>query len=139
MNLITDIKITSLNKITNKYNSSNEQYEFQTNTRGIKLRGVFPTQEEAELRCKLLRESAPNHDVYVGPVGVWMPWDPDAYKTGKVDYLEEELNELMNEKTKNEEYAKVEFEKPTNNLLPRRCCFKSSIEPLNTKLPLSII
>jgi hypothetical protein len=83
---------------------------FQTNTRGLKIRGSYPTQEEAELRCKMLREIDPNHDVFVGPVGLWMPWDPEAYKTGRVEYMEEELNQLMHEKQKNETNAKTAFE-----------------------------
>lgn len=85
-------------------------HNFQTNTRGLKIRGVYPTQEEAELRCKLLREIDPNHDILVGPVGTWMPWDPEAYKTGRVEYMEEELNQLMHEKQKNESNAKAAFE-----------------------------
>jgi hypothetical protein len=89
----------------------NEEHNFQTNTRGIKVRGSFQSQQEAELRCKMLREVDPNHDVYIGQVGVWMPFHPEAYKTGKVEYLEKELNDLMNEKQKNEQVAKVEFEK----------------------------
>ena len=89
----------------------NKLHNFQTNTRGLKIRGSYSTQEEAELRCKLLREVDPNHNVYVGPVGMWMPWEPEAYKTGKVEYLEEELNQLMNEKNKNESEAKQQFEK----------------------------
>ena len=89
----------------------NEEHNFQTNTRGIKVRGTFQSQQEAELRCKMLREVDPNHDVYIGQVGVWMPFHPEAYKTGKVEYLEKELNDLMNEKQKNEQVAKVEFEK----------------------------
>jgi hypothetical protein len=89
----------------------NEAYSFQTNTRGLKIRGSYPSQEEAELRCKMLREVDPHHDVFVGPVGMWMPWDPKAYKTGRVEYLEEELNQLMHEKNKNERHAKQEFEK----------------------------
>lgn len=88
-----------------------EAHAFQTNTRGLKIRGVYATQGEAELRCKLLREVDPHHNVYVGPVGMWMPWDPEAYKTGRVEYMEEELNQLMSEKNKNEEKAKQEFEK----------------------------
>ena len=52
----------------------------------FKIRGTYSTQEEAELRCKLLREVDPNHNVYVGPVGMWMPWEPEAYKTGRVEY-----------------------------------------------------
>jgi len=85
-------------------------HNFQTSTRGLKIRGAYPTQEEAELRCKMLREIDPNHDVYVGPVGLWMPWDPEAYKTGRVEYMEEELNQLMSEKQKNESNAKTAFE-----------------------------
>ena len=91
-------------------NAFNVKYNFQTSTRGLKVRGVYPTLEEAELRCKMLRELDPNHDVFVGPVGLWMPWDPEAYKTGRVEYIEDELNQLMHEKTKNESFAKSAFE-----------------------------
>jgi len=90
--------------------SFNVKYNFQTSTRGLKIRGVYPTLEEAELRCKMLRELDPNHDVFVGPVGLWMPWEPEAYKTGRVEYMEDELNQLMHEKTKNESFAKSAFE-----------------------------
>lgn len=89
----------------------NKEHSFQTSVRGIKVRGVFPTQAEAELRCKMIREVDPNHDVYVGPVGLWVPFHPEAYKTGNVQYLEKELNELMHEKKKNEDNAKMEFDK----------------------------
>jgi hypothetical protein len=89
----------------------NKSIDFNTSVRGIKIRGTFPSMEEAELRCKILREVDPNHDVYVGPVGLWMPWEPEAYKTGRVEYLEDELNQLMHEKKKNDEKVKVEFEK----------------------------
>lgn len=89
----------------------NKTHGFQPSTRGVKIRGSFPSIEEAELRCKILRELDPNHDVYVGPVGVWMPWDPDAYKTGRVEHMEDELNQLMHEKNLNENSAKNEFEK----------------------------
>ena len=83
--------------------------QFQTNVRGIKIRGTYATQAEAELRAKMLREADPNFDVYVGPVGLWMPWEPDAYKTGRVEYLEAELNELMSKKKSNEDTAKDYF------------------------------
>ena len=86
------------------------KHNFQTATRGLKVRGVYPSMEEAELRCKMLREVDPHHDVFVGPVGMWMPWDPEAYKTGRVEYMEEELNQLMSEKVKNETNAKTAFE-----------------------------
>ena len=88
-----------------------KRHDFQTSVRGVKVRGVFPSQEEAEMRCKMLRNVDSSHDVYVGEVGLWMPFHPEAYKTGRVEYMEETLNELMNEKKKNENEAKEEFDK----------------------------
>jgi hypothetical protein len=38
----------------------------------------------------------PNHDIR-WVVQVWIPFEPDAYKTGRVEYLEEELNQLHHE------------------------------------------
>ena len=85
-------------------------HNFKTNTRGLKVRGTFNTQQEAQLRCRMLREVDPNHDIYVGQVGVWMPFEPDAYKTGKVEYMESELNQLMAEKNQSEKSAKKAFD-----------------------------
>jgi len=89
----------------------NRDHAFQTSVRGLKNRGNFPTQEEAEQHCKRLREKDPNHDIFVAPVGIWLPWDPNAYKTGRVEFMEDELNKLHQEKMKNEAKAKDEFDK----------------------------
>jgi len=103
--IFTDKNEERLNEVFNRENA------FQTSVRGLKVRGVYNTQEEGEVRCKSLREIDPNHDIFVGPVGMWIPWDPDAYKTGRIEFMEEELNQLHVEKTKNESKAKDEFEK----------------------------
>jgi hypothetical protein len=103
---------TFMDKNETKLNEEfNRNHEFQTSVRGLKLRGVFNTQEEAELRCKKIRDFDPHHDIFVGPVGSWMPWDPDAYKTGRIEFMEDELNQLHNEKNANESKAKEEFDK----------------------------
>ena len=100
-----------LDKYEDKWNAQFAQdHHFQTSVRGIKIRGSFPTQEEAELYCKKLRDRDPNHDIYVAPVGIWLPWEPTYYKLEKVEFLEPELNELYKEKAKNEAKAKNEFE-----------------------------
>lgn len=88
----------------------NKENKFQTSVRGIKVRGTFSTQEEAESNCKKLRQNDPSHDIYVAPCGVWLPWEPTYYKLNKVDYLEPELNRLHEEKIKNEILAKNEFD-----------------------------
>jgi hypothetical protein len=82
---------------------------FQTSVRGLKIRTpTYETLEEAEEMVKKVRDRDPTHDIYIGHVGKWMPWDPDAYKTGRVEFLEQELNRLHHEKTKNEQKAKIE-------------------------------
>ncbi len=89
-----------------------EAHEFQTNTRGIKVRGCYNSLKEAELRAKTLREWEDGaHEIYTGQVGMWMPFHPEAYKTGRVEYLEPELNQLMSEKVENEKRAKEAFDK----------------------------
>jgi len=103
------------NFLDKKEDDLNAQFQkenaFQTSTRGLKIRGVFSSQEEAEMHCKKVREYDSNHDIYVGPIGMWIPWDPDAYKTGRVEFMEEELNQLHSEKIKNEAKAKQEFDR----------------------------
>jgi len=88
----------------------NAKHSFQTSTRGFKAGGNFESQEEAELRAKLLRETDSSFDIFVGPIGTWLPWEPEAYKTGRVEYLEEELNQLVKEKRTNEAASKVAFD-----------------------------
>lgn len=88
----------------------NIKHNFQTSTRGFKAGGNFESQEEAELRAKLLREVDSSFDIFVGPIGTWLPWEPEAYKTGRVEYLEEELNQLVKEKLANEATSKAAFE-----------------------------
>lgn len=95
-------------RLSQEYNRENK---FQTSVRGFINRGNFGTPEEAEKHAKELRDKDPNHDIFVGKNFVWMPLDPDAYKTGRVEFLEEELNQLHHEKLKNEKRAKEEFEK----------------------------
>jgi hypothetical protein len=109
-NMTDEYKTFLDNNETELDKSFNRLHNFQTSTRGLKIRGSYPSMEEAELRCKLLREIDSNHDIMVGPVGMWMPWEPEAYKTGRVEYMEEELNQLMHEKTKNESNAKTAFD-----------------------------
>jgi hypothetical protein len=88
-----------------------EAHNFQTNTRGIKVRGCYNSLKEAELRAQTLRDWEEGaHEIYTGQVGVWMPFHPEAYKTGRVEYLEPELNQLMHEKMENEKKAKEAFD-----------------------------
>ena len=88
-----------------------KEHGFQTSVRGFANIGNFPTTEEAERYAKQIRESVPHHDILVGRNFVWTPLDPDAYKTGRIEFMEDELNQLHHEKLKNEKKAKEDFDK----------------------------
>jgi hypothetical protein len=64
-------------------------------TRGIKIRGVYATYEEACARCEELQGIDGNFDVHVAEVGKWGPWDPDPNSSKDQVYQEKELNDLM--------------------------------------------
>ena len=53
-----------------------KEHEFQTSLGKLKIRGVFPTQEEAALKYNKVRESDPTHDILIGPVGLWLSVGP---------------------------------------------------------------
>ena len=74
-----------------------EQNEFRTSVRGLKVRGIYDTLQEAEMRAKRLQKSDPNFNVFVGQVGFWLPWDPEPKDIGEEQYLNDELNQLMTE------------------------------------------
>jgi hypothetical protein len=95
-------------RLAEEYNRTNK---FQTSVRGFINRGNFSTVEEAEKYAKELRDRDSNHDIFVGRNFVWTPMDPDAYKTGRIEFMEEELNQLHHEKLINEKKAKEEFDK----------------------------
>jgi hypothetical protein len=84
--------------------------DFQTTVRGLKVRGVYNTMREAEVRSKVLQKLDSHHHVFVAPVGYWLPWDPAADAVQDQVYQEEQLNDLMrnykqNEMKRDEYYA----------------------------------
>jgi len=72
-----------------------ERNEFKTSVRGIKVRGVYQSKQEAELRASKLHKSDSNFHVFVGQVGYWLPWNPCADKIEDETFADTQLNELM--------------------------------------------
>jgi hypothetical protein len=72
------------------------QNNFQTSVRGIKIRGVYESLEEAKQAAPRFRAlDNDRHDVYVSQVGCWCPWQPDPEGIQEAEYLETQLNTLM--------------------------------------------
>lgn len=72
-----------------------EQNNFQTSLRGLKVRGVFDTKEAAENRAKKLSTLDSSFHVFIGQVGYWLPWDPNADKVESEHFQNSQLNEMM--------------------------------------------
>ena len=79
-----------------------EKNEFRTSVRGIKVRGVFETLKEAQLRAEVLRRMGDtNFDIFVGQVGVWCPWSPNPEDIQDQEYAETQLNTIMKQYKQN--------------------------------------
>ena len=76
-------------------NEFHQLENFKTTVRGLKVRGVYSTQYEAEVRAKVLQKIYKRDNIHIGPVGYWLPWDPSTDRIERVEYLEPELNTLM--------------------------------------------
>ena len=76
---------------------------FHTTVRGLKVRGVYGQQEEAVARSKKLQRNDKVHNIFVGEVGKWLPWDPEPKDIKEQEYAEEQLNQLMKGYKENEE------------------------------------
>jgi len=72
-----------------------EKNKFKTSVRGVKIRGVYQSRQEAEMRASKLHKTDSNFHVYVGQVGYWLPWDPTADKIEDEHFTDTQLNELM--------------------------------------------
>jgi hypothetical protein len=70
--------------------------KFATSTRGLKLRGVYDTYEQANERSKLMYDFDDKKiNVFVMQVGCWCPWNPDPNAIADNEYAINELNTLM--------------------------------------------
>jgi len=72
-----------------------EQNDFQTSLRGVKIRGVFDTRDAAEARAKSLSTTNSSHHVFRGQMGYWLPWDPNADKVESEHFQNSQLNDMM--------------------------------------------
>lgn len=87
-----NFRYTQEEQLTQKFSEMND---FQTCVRGLKVRGVYDTIKEAQMRAKLLQKRDPNFHVFVGQVGYWLPWDPNPDGIKNQEYANDQLNTLM--------------------------------------------
>jgi len=77
--------------------------------KGVKVRGVFSTVDEASAQAKKIQDIDKYHNVFVGEMGKWLAFDPDVNSeaAGNPEYANEKLNDIMQGYMKNQEKSKV--------------------------------
>ena len=94
-----DFKFSNEEKIGEVFDKANN---FKTSVRGVKVRGVYDTKREADVRASVLQRQDPLFDVFVGQMGYWCPWDPNPQKIDDIEYMNNDLNKLVKEYKSNE-------------------------------------
>ena len=87
--------------------------EFRTSVRGVKIRGVYGNVKEAELKAKKLQSKDRYHNIFIGDVGKWLPWDPQPHEVAEQEYGQDQLNTLMSKYKENEDNRDKFFEERT--------------------------
>lgn len=86
-----------------------KENDFKTSVRGLKIRGVYDTQKEAQIRAKVLQRKDKLFNVFVGQVGFWLPWDPNPHQVDNQEYFESELNNLVKKYQENQDDKEQHF------------------------------
>jgi hypothetical protein len=100
-------KSTHSADIESEYHRDNN---FQTSIRGLKVRGVFDTLDEAKNRSEFLKKVDNKFDIFIGQVGCWCPWSPNPNDLQNQEYSETQLNTLMKKYKENMENKDIVFE-----------------------------
>ncbi len=108
----SELKATKLKDVYDDFISQNREKleddyyaknDFRTTVRGLKVRGTYSSHEEAVARSKKLQRQDTLHNIFVGEVGKWLPWDPEPSQIKEQEYAEDQLNTLMKKYKENEE------------------------------------
>ena len=96
-----------------------KENDFKTSMRGIKIRGVFDTMEEAKTRSEFIKRQDNKFDIYICQVGCWCPWSPNPNDLSDQEYSETQLNTLMKQYKQNMDSKDELFEQRKADLMSK--------------------
>ena len=94
---------------------------------GFKFRGAYATYEEAKARADFLQKCDQYHNIYIGEVGKWCPFEDNPDKAKDSEYMNKDLNKLMKSYWQQQSEAK-EFHE-----LRKQEMIKKALEEANKK------
>ena len=86
---------------------------------GMKIRGCFPTRDEAGQHAKRLQREDGLVDIYVVDMYKWLLIPPDREKIEDAHYTDEKLEEIMVKYRQNQSQAAAMFEKRKRDMMAK--------------------
>jgi len=87
--------------------------------RGLKIRGVYGSEEQAKQAASELQKKDSVHNIYVAPVGKWLPWEDDPSKAMTEEYANKELDRIMKGLRENQAKAQLLHEQRKQDLVTK--------------------
>lgn len=119
---------TNSGALEEEYHKTND---FQTSLRGIKVRGVFDSLREAEIRAQVLKKMDDKFNVYVAQVGCWCPWSPNPEEITNQEYAETHLNTMMKQYKDNQDKKDMFYQERKRDLqtTPPKKIIEEDVDP----------
>jgi hypothetical protein len=86
---------------------------------GMKIRGCFPTRDEAGTHAKRLQKEDAIVDIYVVDMYKWLLIPPDREQIADTHYQNEKLEEIMTKYRANQSQAAAMFEKRKRDMMAK--------------------
>ena len=86
---------------------------------GMKIRGCFPTRDEAAVHAKRLQKEDGVVDIYVVDMYKWLLIPPDREQISDVHYQNDKLEEIMTKYRENQSQAAAMFEKRKRDMVAK--------------------
>jgi len=86
---------------------------------GMKIRGCFPSRDEAASHAKRLQKEDALVDIYVVDMYKWLLIPPDREQISDVHYQNEKLEEIMTKYRENQSQAAAMFEKRKRDMVAK--------------------
>lgn len=86
---------------------------------GMKIRGCFPSRDEAAFHAKRLQKEDATFDIYVVDMYKWLLIPPNRDQIQDVHYQNEKLEEIMTKYQENQKQAALMFEKRKRDMLAK--------------------
>lgn len=118
--IVDDYKTFKLENEISISDTYAKENNYQTNIRGVKVRGCYESLQEAQGRAEILKRKDNNKfNIYVGQVGCWCPWSANPNDIESAEYSENQLNTMMKEYQKNKDNKETFYNERKNDLINR--------------------